>query len=296
MPIVATSSNPPVPSTDSQTADGRLRATVMPDSAGVFLRADFSDALPLIGYVWPNPFQVTIYKQTEDGTISTVRGAADIAQYGGVFHAYDDEVTFGSIVQYWAVAPQADGEDGILTDRVAVVTWEPDGGFVQPGVWIKNLEDPELSCPARCQDWSAFTYGARNAVADIWGSQYPGVVSDVRKAPSTQLTVLTATEEEYQALLAATSGSVVYIVGLVRHRRRTGYYVLGDVASARIANDPATGYDVWTIPAQTIDNPVSAGQSLTVPGRSYADRQAAYPTFADVLATGRAYGAGTEPY
>lgn len=296
MPIQIGTPTPPAPVTDAITPDGYLRATVLPDDAGVFLRADFSSVLTDPAYSWPNPFTLTIYRLTLDGEISPVRGAGNIGQYGGIIHAYDDEVPFGQIVRYWAVAFTADGEPGITTSYAAVTTWEPAGGFVSPGVWIKNLEDPVLSCPARVQDWSQFTYGSRNSVADIWGSPFPGVVSDVRKAPSSTITFLTKDEDEYQALLAAASASVVYIVGLAKHRRRTGYYVVGDLGSARIGHDPATGYDTWTVPVQQMGNPATAGQSLTVPGRSYADRRAAYELYEDVQATGRTYGAGTEPY
>lgn len=295
MPIVVTTSVPQNPTTDSESPDGRIRATVTPGSAGVFIRVDYTDLTPQLGYDWPNPLEITVYRRTPDGVVSPVRGAAGIAQYGGIFHAYDDEVLFGQQIVYWAYAGQRNGVEGVETQQVAVLTWEPAGGFTQPGVWIKNIENPDLSVPARCQDWSGGSWASRNATADIWGGAAPAVVTDVRKSFNSKMTILTKDEDEYQALLAAVDSSVVFIVGLERHRRRTGYYLIGDIAPTRVgkAHSP---YDSWEVGLTGMDRPVSAGHSLSVPGRSYADRKRTYETYQLVTDTGRLYGAGTEPY
>lgn len=274
MPIVVHASVPPVPATDSQTPDGRMRATVMPGSAGVFLRADYRDLFGDPGYVFPNPLKVTFWRTDENGTTTPVRGADGAHQYGGVIHAYDDEVRFGQQVVYWAEAPLKDGSETVETGRVAVRTWEPDGGFTSPGVWIKNLENPDLSVPARCVDWSSGSWSSRNATADVWGSPDPAVVTDVRKGYNTKMTILTADEDEYQALLEAVNSSMVYIVGLERHRRRTGYYLIGDIAPSRLGK-PHSSYDSWDVALLGIGRPSTSGQSLTVPGRSYRERKAA---------------------
>lgn len=277
MPIAVTTSVPQAQSTDSTSPDGFIRATVLPASAGVFIRVDFSAVRLDPSYHWPTPFYLTIWREEADGTQSVVRGAQGIAQYGGIAHAYDDEVRFGQIVTYWAVAEQTTGVD-VVTGRVQVLTWEPDGGFTSPGVWIKSLEDPDLSVPVRCLDWSAGSYGSRNAAADVWGAADPAVVTDVRKSYSTTLVALTADEEEYQAFLSAVGGSVVYIVGLERHRRRTGYYLVGDIAPARIGK-AYSEYDAWTVNLVGMSRPSAPTWSLVVPGRSYADRKRNFTTY-----------------
>lgn len=278
MPIVVTTQTPQAPTTDSVSLDGRLRATVMPGTAGVFLRVDYRDVLGDPGYTWPNPFRVTVWRELADGSRAAVRGAEAMHQYGGVMHAYDDEVTFGQQVSYWAEAPTRDGSEIVETGRVAVLTWEPDGGFTSPGVWIKNLENPDFSVPARCIDWSAGSWASRNATADIWGGSSPAVVTDVRKSYNTKMTVLTADEDEYQALLQAVQSSVVYVVGLERHRRRTGYYLVGDIAPTRVGK-PNSPYDSWDIALTGMNRPKTNGHSLVVPGRSYRDRRLAYETY-----------------
>lgn len=295
MPIVVIPAPPPEPSGDSQTPDGRMRATVMPMTAGVFLRANYTDLLADIGYEWPSPFEVTMYRQTPDGVTTVVRGAYRMQQYGGIFHAYDDEVTFGQLVTYWAEAPLKSGLDTVETGKVTVITWEPDGGFTSPGVWIKNLGNPDLSVPARCQSWNGGSYTSRNATADIWGAEAPAVVTDVRKSFNSSMTVLTKDEDEYQALRAAMDTSVVYIVGLERHRRRTGYYLIGDIAPTRVGRVESS-YDSWSIGLTGMDRPAIPGQNLVVPGRSYADRARQYTTYQLVADTARLYGAGVEPY
>ena len=278
MPIVIGTPVDQVPTSDAQSPDGRIRATVMPDSAGVFIRVDYTSLFGVLGYEWPNPFRLSVYRQTPDGVVTAVRGAGNVSQYGGIFHAYDDEVTFGQQVVYWAEAPTLSGDEIVETDKVAVLTWEPDGGFTQPGVWIKNLEEPDLSVPARCLDWSGGSWASRNATADIWGGAAPAVTTDVRKSYNTQMTLLTKDEEEYQALLSAVNASVVYIVGLERHRRRTGYYLIGDISPIRIGQASST-YDAWSVALTGMERPKSAGHSLSVPGRSYADRKRAYETY-----------------
>jgi hypothetical protein len=281
MPIVVSSPVPQTPATDSQSPDGKIRATVMPSAAGVFIRVDYTSMLGQLGYSWPNPFRITLYRQTEDGVVSPVRGADSISQYGAIFHAYDDEVRFGQQVVYWAEAPTKSGDQIVETDKVAVRAWEPDGGFTSPGVWIKNLENPDLSVPARCLDWSGGSWASRNATADIWGGADPAVTTDVRKSYNTKMTILTKDEDEYQALLEAIDSSVVYIVGLERHRRRTGYYLIGDIAPTRVGK-PDSPYDSWDVGLTGMGRPTSAGHSLSVPGRSYADRKRAYATFDDI--------------
>lgn len=278
MPIVVSQPVVQTPSGDAQSPDGRIRATVLEGSAGVFIRVDYTSLFGVLGYEWPNPFRVTIYRQTPDGEVTAVRGAANISQYGGIVHAYDDEVTFGQVIVYWAEAPTRDGGEIVETDKVAVLTWEPHGGFTQPGVWIKNLEDPDLSVPARCLDWSSGSWASRNATADIWGGSAPAVTTDVRKSYNTKMTILTKDEDEYQALLQAVDASVVYIVGLERHRRRTGYYLVGDIAPSRVGQAAST-YDAWEVALTGMNRPKSAGHSLSVPGRSYADRKRAFETY-----------------
>jgi hypothetical protein len=295
MPIVVSQPVAQIPSGDAQSPDGKIRATVMPSSAGVFITVDYTSMFGLLGYDWPNPFRVTIYRQTADGVVAAVRGADSISQYGGIVHAYDDEVTFGTLITYWAEAPTVDGSEIVETDKIVVKTWEPDGGFRSPGVWIKNLEDPDLSVPARCLDWSSGSWASRNATADIWGGSSPAVTTDVRKSYNTKMIVLTKDEDEYQGLRSAVDASVVYIVGLERHRRRTGYYLIGDIAPTRVGR-PDSSYDAWDIVLTGMDRPTSAGHSLVVPGRSYADRRRAFESYQLVKDTGRLYRAGVEPY
>ncbi|UTN91857.1 hypothetical protein SEA_STUFF_26 [Streptomyces phage Stuff] len=282
MPIVVSQPQAQAPVTDAQAPDGRIRATVVPGTAGVFIRVDYSSMLGQLGYTWPNPFRVTIWRQLPGGQPEPVRGAENISQYGAIFHAYDDEVTFGQQVVYWAEAPTRDGGEIVETDKVVVLTWEPDGGFTSPGVWIKNLENPDLSVPARCVDWSAGSWASRNATADVWGSPEPAVTTDVRKSYNTKMIVLTKDEDEYQALLAAIDASVVYVVGLERHRRRTGYYLVGDIAPTRLGR-ASSSYDSWDIGLTGMGRPSSSGHSLTVPGKTYADRKRVYTSYQSIL-------------
>lgn len=290
MPILVAPNAPaPTEATDAISYSGAIRAVVDASNAGVRIFCDFSSFLVAgFGYSFPNPFRATVYRQTGDGTIVKVRSGDDVISYGGIFHAYDDEPPFGEVVAYWAIPLLADGTPGPTSGTVAVKTWAPAGGYDIPGVWFKCLDNPDISMPVRVQDWSTGTYPSGGKVADILGGKYPAASFDVRKSYSTSMVVLTSSEVEYQQLLSATELDVVQIVGLSKHRRRSGYYLVGDMTPVRIGHADST-FDSWSIQLTQLDRPSTAGQTLVVPGRTFADRRAAYPFFSDVLATGRTF-------
>lgn len=285
MPILVAPGHPgPTASTDSTTYNGVLRAVVDPVHAGVTIICDFSSYLaPGFGYTFPVPFTATVYRVMPDGTTIIVRSGEAVESYGGIFHVYDDEVPMGQVVGYYAIPQTADGGTGPTSGVAAVLSWEPDGGFTSPGVWLKCLDDPDLSMPVRVQDWSTGSYASGTNAVNVLGSPFPVANVDVRKAYASQVTVLTSTEDEYQQLLAASQTGIAYLVGLERHRRRTGYYLLGDMAPTRQGN-VNSAYDSWVIPLQQIDRPLTAGQTLAVPGKTLSDRQAAFPFFSDIVA------------
>jgi hypothetical protein len=289
MPIVVSPGvPPPTDAVDSTSYSGAMRAVVDPDHAGVRLIADFSVAASWTGYTFGAPFTATIYRITQDGEIVIVRSGDAAKSFSKVIYAYDDEVPLGEVVGYWAIPVLVDGTDGPTSGVAAVKTYEPAGGFEEPGVYIKCLADPDLSMPIRIQDWTTGTYTSGATAAAMLGSPFPAINADVRKAYTSQMTILTASEDEFQAFLAACALNTAYIVGLTRHRRRTGYYLLGDISPTRqgAVHSP---YDAWTVVLTQMARPDTTNQSNVTPGHSFKDRLAQYPFFSDVLASGRTF-------
>lgn len=287
MPIVVSGIVEQTPATDATSPDGLIRAQVVEAYAGVFLTVDYSDLIADPGYNWANPFCGTIYRvDTLTNEKVVVRGADRRTQYGGIFYAYDDEVEFGKVYTYYVEGYDQHGALARRSYGVSVLTWEPPGGYVLPGVWIKSLDDPSLSMPVRVRSWKSGTYASRTSTATVLDSPYMAANQGVRSAYETSMTVLTADEDEYQQLLELSQYGTVYIVGLSKHRRRTGYYLLGDLSPSRVTDFVNSPYDAWDI-SNVVQQPrpVTTGQQGPVyPWRNLADRLAEFPTFNDVPA------------
>jgi hypothetical protein len=295
MPIAVAGIVIPPPILDVTSIDGLIRARVIPAYAGVYLNVDFRSLLTNPAYDWYNPFKGTIYRRDSEGNVVIVRGADQRTQYGGVFSVFDDEVKFGEVYTYWVDGYQRDGT--VHSSYTASVrTWAPDGGYDMPGVWFKSLDDISKSQPVRVISWKGGNYEANFAQSKILNSRFAGINTRVRSAFTTSMTILTDGEEEYEAFLDMAASGIVFVVGLSKHRRRTGYYVLGDIAPTRIGETVHSSYDAWTVEMIEQDRPGTQGQNGPVlPWRNLADRLYEYPRFEDSTGSGRTYGDGSEP-
>ncbi len=284
MPISVAGSFPQEPSTDSTTPDGFLRARILEDYAGVHLTVDYRSILTDPGYAWPNPFRATIFRVDEDGNTVIVRTADYRHQGGGVFFAYDDEVSFGKVYTYYV---EAYGYKHALLRRsvgTSVLTWSPKGGDTIPGVWIKSLDNPELSLPVRVKDWSQWTFAARSVVSDVINSPYSAINMRTRGAGTSALQVLTKNEDEYKAFLEVTKYGVVFIASLNRAWQRDGYYVMDDISPTR-PTEFNTNYDYWAVALRVVERPQTSNQnSLSVPWGNLDDAKRLYPTYAQAKA------------
>lgn len=280
MPIIIDPSLPePTPPTVVTGPDGVLTATVDAANAGVLLVADFTA-------MSPQPTRARFYRNNPDGTTVLVRSGDPARAPGGTAVAYDDEAPLGVGVS-WYAAPMAtaDSVEGAPCDAVALEVPAPAGGVNDPGTWAKCLDDPNLSRQIKVQSWPEFDYDQGVASTRPLGSSFP--VADLTYpggSATGTLTVLVADEAEETAVRAVFASGVVLTQSRPDYNRADRYWLATGVKVSRISPRVQVTYRSLAVDLQQVDRPDTAGQKLRIPGRSYADRLAAYPTFDTVPA------------
>ncbi|MFI6986021.1 hypothetical protein ACIBSV_46715 [Embleya sp. NPDC050154] len=290
MVIVTTAGPAPAPVLSSTSIDGLIKVTADATWAGALVEVDYRTLMP---GAYAAPFRADVYRQTSVGT-ELVRSGNPVVGYGGRAWAYDHEAPLGLPALYWAVPRMADGSSGPASGGAAIVSTGPVGGMDDPGLWIKCLGRPELSVQVRATDWSAGTYKGRTSSADILSARNTASTWSTRGGHETQMTVLTTSRAEQDALQAVLDQGPVLVQGLAAHNRDDGYYLPTDLPWKRVGRTVHM-YREWTIGLLEQDRPGTADQPLVVPGRSLARRQAMYPTFADVAFSGRPFSDGLLP-
>lgn len=284
MPISVVGPVDHVPSSDSSSPDGLIRARVLESFAGVHLTVDYTSLMDDPGYTFPNPFKATVFRTDEKGNTVIVRSADERTQGGGKYFAYDDEVSFGKVYSYYAEAYNADGSLLRRSYGAQVLTWSPAGGDSIPGVWIKSLDSPELSIPVRVKDWSQWAFGSRSTTSELLNSPYSAVNMRIRGAGTSSMQVLTKNQEEYEAFQKVTAYGVVFIASLNRAWQRDGYYLIGDISPQR-PTEFSSDYDYWTVGLTQQARPTTGNQNHpSTPWGNYSDAKRLYPTYADAAA------------
>ncbi len=296
MPIVVQTPVVQPDVTDSTSPDGLIRVRTVPAYAGILITVDYLTLLPDPGFEWTNPLRVDVFrKDDETGEEVLVRGGDSRTRYGGLFDIFDEELSFGRVYTYRAVAYQRDGSVGRASYATAIRSWAPATQI--KGVWIKCLNDNTHSQPVRVADWSKHSYSAANNMIELQGSEDMAFAMQPRKRPSSAISVLTSSEDEYMALLGLIKQrSVVYIASLRHDWKRDGYYVLGDAESNRVGN-LSYDYDVWTVGLQQVKRTSTKGQNAPqFPWRNLDDRLAQWPTLDAAKAAGLPYRNGVEAF
>lgn len=280
MPIIITPGVlPPDPPVEVVSPDGYL--TVWRDDpwAGVYLVADFS---PLN----PDPAQVRFTRVGPDGIEVPVRGGDVAWAPGGVAVGYDHEAPLGQSSAWYAYPIAWDGTVGARSLGAAVTPPEP-----QPtrDVWLKALTAPALSQRVQVLAWPTLEYGERQERFDVLGASSPVMRVDKWSLPTSSVTLMTETLAERTALLALlTAGTTLLAQTRQVNGRPDAYWVPGQLTETMPgqSDDPCRE---WTLPVTAVDRPATVGEPLRIPGRSYDDSSATWPTYADRTATGQTY-------
>lgn len=242
----------------------------------------------LLTLTWTTVTQATITRIHPDGTRWPVRAAnpALVASTTGVgWTGYDAEAPLDVAVTYTASSTQDPA-----TFSATPVTVPSDTGMVGSMAWLTHPLQPSLSVLFAVSDIAAQTRVARRAVLPIMGSSLPVAVSDVRLAPTGELTGATLTAADAAALAALIADGATLLVRCPATWGSMWFYAaIGDVTDenpTRVGPQPDRE---WKLPYTVVAAPVGvAGGSL---GDTYNDVLTAYATYNALLAGEATYNA-----
>lgn len=288
MPIVVPPLTvPPAPVVDATSLDGIVHAVVDTTWAGVLIRCDFSGVA--VDPQWATPFQARVYRNDHFTGEVVVRSGDPALSYDRIVYAYDHEAPLGRAVTYRAVPMLFGGVEGATSAGASVVMPAPAGTASDPGVWCKSLEDPTLSMQLRLEAWNDGTYAGRFTADRILGGRNPATTWGKRQGLMSTMTVAVHGWDEYERILAVIDAGPLLIQGKPGRLRPDVYVLVGDAGYNRPVSDPDSQWLTWTLPITEIDRPPTAGQTLRIPGKSFAERQRDYPTFDIVAMSGRTF-------
>jgi hypothetical protein len=277
MPVVVPTGSPVSSSTtDSTSFDGRIRVIDDPAFGGVRIKIDYSLDLNL----WSSPFQCTVYRKHEDGSVYTVRGGDPYLNYAGKGWLYDQEAPLGQPVSYYAVPIDADGSTGVQSAVASILTGTPAGGFNSPDMWLVNLADPSASVRARGLNTLAGNYNGRSDKQTVLGSPFPTVTPDTRNGLSTQITVLTVGQQEFVAMQKLLKQSIIMRKSSL-WERPDGYFTVDDASYAAQTAGTGRGAYAWQMGLTEVNRPNTYGQTVASPSFTFASYRDQFPLFSD---------------
>ncbi|MFC8009161.1 hypothetical protein [Streptomyces cinereoruber] len=277
MPIIISPSDiPPDPPVEAVSPDGYLTARRDDPWAGVMLIASFPSG----------PARVRFVRTGADGVEVPVRGGDVAWAPGGVAVAYDHEAPLGVSSAWYAYPIGWDGTVGARSDGASVT---PPAPAPFRDVWLKSLTDPAMSLRVQVMAWPELAYAERQQRFDVDGAASPVMRVDEWSLPSSSVVIETDTLDERQALLdLLRSKSVLLAQTRTEYGRPDAYWVPGAFSESMTggAADPGRS---WTVAVTAVDRPTTVGAPTRIPGRSYDDSAALWPTYADRTSTGQTY-------
>ncbi|MER7623955.1 hypothetical protein [Streptomyces sp. NPDC126503] len=279
MPIIITSGDiPPDPPVESVSPDGILTVRRDDTWAGVYLIADYASD--------PDVARVRFVRAGADAVEVPVRGGDLAWAPGGMAVAYDHEAPLGVSSSWYAYPVGWDGTVGARSDGAAVTPPEP---AAPRDVWLKSLVDPALSMRVVVLAWPTMEYAERQERFDVLSAASPVMRVDSWSLATSTVTLETATLAEREQLLALLqSGTTLLAQTRGEYGRPDAYWVPGKITESM----PGPAYDphrTWEVTVTGVDRPATVDARLRVPGRSYDDSAALWPTYADRTSTGQSY-------
>lgn len=268
MPIIVAAPVTPATPTVAHSADARLTATLDPQWSGVLLVADYSDTTYGRRFEW--------HGVRANGEDYLLRGFEDYPAPGGRGIAYDHEARLAEPTSWYVV------QNGVKSQLVALTVPDPLGGEGDPGCWVKSLEDPALSVHMMVNTMADEDWSIPNDLSSVWGSAFPVGTVDVMKGSASSITLLAMDKgevDEVRSLLEA--GGPVLIQTKTDFGRDDIYAIITGATVANPSAKMGNPERLVTLSYVQTARPAEYGVAR-IPGRSYADRLAAYPTYGAV--------------
>lgn len=259
-------------------SDGVVTATVDTTTASIKLAVNFVAAgSPIAGTAATTVYSVSV---TEQASGNQVRGISSAP--GGVINGIDHEPLFATSLSYVAKAYGVTG-NLLATSTAASITLPLP--VSSPQTWLKSLSTPSMSClvwTVTLPEWGA---DVAQGVIRVMGRPDPIVVQDVRQFETGTLEVLTmssAAEATMQALLNTAGPYLLQMPGSGSPDR---FVTVGSATWKRTTNGFSDPNRVWTLALTRVGRPPVAGWSVAIPGKTYADSQAALPLYSNRTGT-----------
>jgi len=197
---------------------------------------------------------VTLWREVE-GERTPVRGYLNVTPTSAATVVWDLGAPFGVEVSYVLTRYHPDGT--VTETTVGPV-------FLTAGLpWISHPITGQ-GVAVTIAEWPEYEYAARQTVVPVAGRPTPIVVSDVRLAATSELTVLTRTRDELLALRELLASGDVLQVRPVCDAVEPDYIAVGDVVEARVkpsgrSSDPRPAGQDWrrrvTMAVQAVEQP-----------------------------------------
>ncbi|MFE6494121.1 hypothetical protein [Streptomyces sp. NPDC057748] len=276
MPMIVDLSAPVVSAPVTATSpDGRLKATLDADYAGVVLSYDGA-TLPSAATVR----KVRIARRNPDGGLYPVRSADPAWAIAGVGRAYDHEAPLGVPVSWTATPIYADGSTGPAS---AVALTAPAPTTQDADVWLKHVDTPGLSARVVVTEWPTLSYGSRLDMQTAVGNPFPAVTQDVYDGATSEMAfdAIGPNIERVRAMLLA--GGVFLVQTGPENHRPDMYVVFGDVDEN--LDDVPGGGRTFRASVTEVARPDTVGQPLRMPGWSIDHVSARFATLDAVTAS-----------
>lgn len=253
-------------------------ATITTTTDTTYLRVGVS----LAGWAADGP--VTVSRVHGDGSRSVVRGMSDVS--GGVAFGWDYETPLSVPVTFEAWSGGALVASGGVTLPAPVRAYLSVPGLPSFGVPVTLAVRPAMSRPRP------------RAMMNPIGRTTPIVKSDVLKAPSFTLSVLTKGDVDAYTLLSTIEVAPVLMLRIPGTRVTDWCYIsTGDVSEVPLSKvlPPAVGvtdsmvesWAAWTVECQVVESPV--GGIFGDPTATYQASLDAFPTYSARLAAAATY-------
>ncbi|MEP7114760.1 MAG: hypothetical protein ABI862_15945 [Ilumatobacteraceae bacterium] len=236
------------------------------------------------------PYWATLdLQRSNDGGVTWVfvRGAADSIPPGDVWIGYDYEAGNGEVVIYRGRAVY--GVPGLVVTGAWVtsgsVSWSVSGVD-----WLKDLRNPTNSMKVRLESLPATSRDRPRGVFSVIGRRDPVIISDVLHLMSGDMTLLTFTDTEADALdLLLDSNAVLLLQVRPESRFGSHYLSVGGVSVVAVVSQlPSQPAARWLMSFVEVAAP--GDFTVDIPGLTWQDIIATYPTWTALIASVPTWG------
>lgn len=259
-------------------SDGFLEVAIDTEWAGAILIVDSSTVKTKLG-LSVDPTRVQVVRVVR-GTETPIRGFDMTTLRLARAVGYDFEAPLGETVG-WKVYfyDKADKKLGAST-TVSLKILDPVGGPADPGLWIKHLTRPGLSCQVQINSWPDEDFTNQVELEEVWGARFPiggyGVVGSM----SAELRVLTHTVQERQRLKnLLLQGGVILLQPGSQFGHSQAYVIVEKFRVSTAVSKMSVPARITSLSVREVEAPSTLGSRMIIPRATYKSagaRQATY--------------------